>query len=95
MKGKIYLCSHLAKFVRPGQEYNSTSFYTTDKVPRAYLHVSFFFFFFSNGTTLKKKRLNEIESVLVRWMNLESVIQSEVSQREKRISYINTHIYGI
>ena len=26
---------------------------------------------------------NEIESVIVRWMNLESVIQSEVSQKEE------------
>ena len=25
---------------------------------------------------------NEIESIVVRWMNLESVIQSEVSQQE-------------
>ena len=27
---------------------------------------------------------NEFESVLVRWMNLEPVIQSEVSQKEKK-----------
>ena len=26
---------------------------------------------------------NEFESVLVRWMNLEPVLQSEVSQKEK------------
>ena len=26
---------------------------------------------------------NEFESVIVRWMNLESVIQSEVSQKEE------------
>ena len=37
---------------------------------------------------------NEFESVPVRWMNLEPVTQSEVSQREKQISYINTY-YGI
>ena len=93
MREKISPCSHLAESVRPGQEYNSTSFYTTDKVPRAYLLVSLFFFF--KWSYIKKKRLiNEIDSVLVRWMNLESVLQSEVSQREKRISYINTHIYG-
>ena len=34
---------------------------------------------------------NEFESVLGRWMNLEPVIQSELSQTEKK-SYINTHI---
>jgi len=30
---------------------------------------------------------NEFESVVVRWMNLEPVIQSEVSQKEKNIVY--------
>jgi len=36
---------------------------------------------------------NEIESVVVRWMNLESVIQNEVSQKEKNKYWILTHIY--
>ena len=35
---------------------------------------------------------NESESVELRWMNLEPVIQSEVSQKEKD-KYILTHIY--
>ena len=35
------------------------------------------------------------ESVLTRWMNLETIIQSEVSQKEKDIYRILTHIYGI
>jgi len=30
---------------------------------------------------------NEFESILVRWMNLEPVIPSEVSQKEKNIVY--------
>ena len=38
---------------------------------------------------------NEFESVLVSWMNLEPVIQSEVSQREKNKYRIVMHIYGI
>ena len=37
---------------------------------------------------------DEFESVLVRWMNLEPVIQSEVSQKEKDKYLILTHIYG-
>ena len=37
---------------------------------------------------------NKSESVLVRWMNLEPVIQSEVSQKEKN-KYILMHIYEI
>ena len=36
---------------------------------------------------------NTFESVLMRWMNLEPVIQSEVSQKEKDIYCILTHIY--
>ena len=35
------------------------------------------------------------ESVLMRWMNLEPIIQSEVSQKEKDKYYILMHIYGI
>ena len=35
------------------------------------------------------------ESVLMRWMNLEPIIQSEVSQKEKDKDCILTHIYGI
>ena len=36
---------------------------------------------------------NAFESVLMRWMNLEPIIQSEVSQKEKEILYINTYIW--
>ena len=38
---------------------------------------------------------NAFESVLVRWMNLEPIIQSEVSQKEKDKYHILTDIYGI
>ena len=38
---------------------------------------------------------NTFESVLMRWMNLEPIIQSEVSQKEKVKNSILTHIYGI
>ena len=38
---------------------------------------------------------NEIELFVVRWMDLESVKQSEVSQKEKNIYHMLTHIYGI
>ena len=38
---------------------------------------------------------NAFESVLMRWMNLEPIIQSEVSQKEKDKYCILTHIYGI
>ena len=38
---------------------------------------------------------NEIELFVVRWMDLESVIQSEISQEEKNKYRMLTHIYGI
>ena len=47
-----------------------------------------------NGILLSHKR-NASESVLMRWMNLEPILQSEVSQKEKDKYRILTHIYGI
>ena len=38
---------------------------------------------------------NTFESVLMRWMKLEPILQSEVSQKEKHQYSILTHIYGI
>ena len=38
---------------------------------------------------------NAFESVLVRWMNLEPIIQNEVSQKEKDKYRILTHVYRI
>ena len=38
---------------------------------------------------------NSFESVLMRWMKLEPIIQSEVSQKDKHQYSILTHIYGI
>ena len=38
---------------------------------------------------------NAFESVLMRWIKLEPIIQGEVSQKEKHQYSILTHIYGI
>ena len=38
---------------------------------------------------------NAFESVLMRWMNLDSIIQCEMSQKRKDKSRILTHIYRI
>ena len=40
---------------------------------------------------------NEIGSLVVMWMDLESVIQSEVSQseRKKQVLYINTYMWNL
>ena len=37
---------------------------------------------------------NTFESVLMRWMKLEPIIQSEASQKEKHEYSILTHMYG-
>ena len=42
--------------------------------------------------THKKK---QIKSVVVRWMNLESIIRSEVSQKEKNRCHVSIYTYGI
>ena len=47
-----------------------------------------------NGIFLSYKK-NILESVLMRWMKLEPIIQSKVSQKEKYQYSILTHIYGI
>ena len=38
---------------------------------------------------------NAFQSILMRWMKLEPIIHSEVSQKEKHQYSILTHIYGI
>ena len=38
---------------------------------------------------------NSFEPVLMRWMKLEPIIQSEVSQKDKEHHSILTHTYGI
>ena len=46
-----------------------------------------------NGISAIKR--NEIELFVVKWMGLQSVIQSEVSQKEKtELSYANTYIWN-
>ena len=40
-------------------------------------------------------KINKFESVLMRWMKLEPIIQSEINQKEKNKYSILMHIYGI
>ena len=47
-----------------------------------------------NGILLSHKK-NAFESVLMRWMKLEPITQSKVSQKEKYKCCILTCIYGI
>ena len=45
-----------------------------------------------NYSAIKK---NAFESVLGRWMNLEPIIQSEMSQKKKDKYHIPTHIWNL
>ena len=38
---------------------------------------------------------NTFKSVLMKWMNLEPIIQSEVNQKEKNKCHILSHTHGI
>ena len=47
-------------------------------------------------TWVYRRSSMKTELAVVRWMNLESVMQSEVkSEREKQISYMNTYIWNL
>ena len=48
-----------------------------------------------NMCSLLHVNMNIKKAILKRWMNLEPIIQSEVSQKEKDKYHILTHIYGI
>ena len=49
----------------------------------------------NNGILLGHEK-NTFESVLMRWMKLEPIIQSEASQKEKiPIQYTNTYIWNL
>jgi len=52
----------------------------------------FYIWYYTCFNAIKK---NTFESVLMRWMKLVPIIQSEVSQKEKHQYSILTHIYGI
>ena len=45
--------------------------------------------------TIQRRLAWTFESVLMKWMKLEPIIQGKVSQKEKHQYSILTHIYGI
>ena len=63
------------------------------KCPLTDKKVKKLWYIYINEYYLAMKR-NIFASVLRRWMNLE-LINKVKSEREKQISYINTHIYGL
>jgi len=61
---------------------------SADKWIRKLLYI----YIMEYSSAIKK---NTFESVLMRWMKLEPIIQSEESQKEKHQYSIITHTYGI
>ena len=57
-----------------------------------FVKISNILLLYSNARNIKK---NTFESVLMKWVKLEPIIQSEVSQKEKHQYSILMHIYGI
>ena len=53
-----------------------------------------FWYIYTMGYYSAIKR-NTFESVLIRWMSLEPIIQTEVSEKEKEKYHILMYIYGI
>ena len=64
------------------------------KIPSAdeWIRKLWYIYIMEYYSAIKK---NTVESVLMRWMKLEPIIQSEVSQKEKHQYSILTHVYGI
>ena len=61
---------------------------STDEWKKKMWHIYTMEYFSAN-------KRNEIELFVLRWMDLESVIQSEVSHKEKKKSSMLRHIYGL
>ena len=59
-----------------------------------YIHIMWYIIFHTMEYYSAIKR-NEIGSFVETWMDLETVIQSEVSQKEKNKYRILTHVCGI
>ena len=61
-------------------------------LPGEWIKKSWYIYTMEYYSAIKR---NTFESVLMRWINLEPIIQSEMSQKEKDKYRILTHIYGI
>ena len=64
------------------------------RCPSTYEWIKMLWHIYTMGYYSAIKR-NIFESLLMRWLNLEPIIQHEVNQKEKDKHHILTHIYGI
>ena len=63
-------------------------------MPNKWIRKLWYIYAMEYYSAIKK---NSFESVLMRWMKLESIIQSEVSQKDKDqySKYTNTYIWNL
>ena len=85
-KNKPYLNDHCSTV------YNSQDMEANQMSADEWIRKLWYIYKMEYYSAIKK---NSFESVLMRWMKLEPIIQSEVSQKEKHQYSILTHIYGI
>ena len=71
---------------------NQYSIVKQNKVKRKKKRKQWYIYIMEYYSAIKK---NTFESVLMRWMKLEPIIQSEVSQKKNHQYSILMHIYGI
>ena len=72
-------------YILPFQEFSHPS---TDEWIKKMWHI----YTMEHYSAIKR---NEIELFVVRWMDLESVIQNEVSRKGKQIPYANRDIWNL
>ena len=82
------------KQIPPRQNSTSASNWKQPRCPSAdeWIRKLWYIYTMEYYSAIKK---NTFKSVLMRWMKLEAIIQSEVSQKEKHQYSILMHIYGI
>ena len=85
---RVPQCSSQHCLLQPGHGSNLARCPLTDK----WIRKLWYIYAIKYLSAIKK---NAFESVLMRWMKLEPIIQNEVSQKEKYQYSILTHIYGI
>ena len=84
---KTWKITLVLKVVRQGTEHFKAWFKTDEWIRKLWYIYTMEYY-----STIKK---NSFESVLMRWMKLEPIIQSKVSQKDKDHYSILMHIYGI
>ena len=87
------MCSLLKRTLRTEQE-NRCLTWKQPRCPSADEWIRKLWYIYTMGCYSAIKK-NSFESVLMSWMKLEPIVQSEVSQKDEDHYSILTHIYGI